>query len=294
MAKQHTRIGIVGTCPVCEGEFHVQSGTMVHHGFERPGHGSIVGDCWAVGREPFEVSCKATQEYRAIIAQQLTNAALHLSDLVEGRIKTLHKDVSVYGYKFGRRTIIEPKYEEYTSTETDLARRYEWKRLFDHAKFQAESHVRMLQISVDRLDRMVARWEPKPLREVTEEVLLMEKAELEARKNARAAAAQAKRDAENAKRAAREAKEKAAEDAVNSFYAEWGQKFAELAKEGPEAATKARVLQDEMRKAAKKAKLRYHYKDHVDAAKMGQDEALATLKLAYKSNGYFNYIGFGY
>lgn len=291
MAKQHTRVGTVGTCPVCDREYRVQKGVMVHHGYERPGHGSIVGDCWAVGREPFEVSCEATKEYRKGIDAFLHDLREHHVRLTTGVTTMLRKDVSKYEYKHGRKTLVEAKFEEYTSSETDPLRAYEWKQLLHYAVLRVESEVRMAEAEVGRLDKMVARWEPKPLREVTEEVLLREKSELGARKAARAAAAQAKRDEEHRRYQERLAKEKAEEDREKAFYAEWGQKFADLAL--ADGRLKARGLQEEMRAAAKKAKLRFHYKDHVAAFKMKQDKALVALGLAYhRIGGHYDYVGF--
>lgn len=78
-AKQDLRDEKVGCCPVCFGDFVVhrtdiaetRSGTivtsekrsMVHHGYERPGYGYIVGDCHGVGFEPFEISCEGTRSW---------------------------------------------------------------------------------------------------------------------------------------------------------------------------------------------------------------------------------------
>lgn len=69
------------TCGCCWGVHAVgQDGLLVHHGYRRPGYGYIIGDCSAVGYEPWERSTKATEmmlEYtmaRAVtIAKQLAD-----------------------------------------------------------------------------------------------------------------------------------------------------------------------------------------------------------------------------
>lgn len=47
-----------GTCPVCEMNVKMRKGVqrLVHHGYERPGDGYIVGDCFGVGYAPWELS----------------------------------------------------------------------------------------------------------------------------------------------------------------------------------------------------------------------------------------------
>ncbi len=68
-----------GVCPVCFGDYVVTfkgiPGTpeMVHHGYQRPGHGYIVGDCHGVAFEPFEVSCKGTESWLAILKSTLAD-----------------------------------------------------------------------------------------------------------------------------------------------------------------------------------------------------------------------------
>lgn len=51
----------IGTCPGCWGEFKVQQGEgetwlVVLHGYQRPGHGAIIGRCMGVSLQPVEHS----------------------------------------------------------------------------------------------------------------------------------------------------------------------------------------------------------------------------------------------
>jgi len=69
--KADERADRVGLCPCCFGDFVVHRKgdkrvprlTMVLHGYERPGHGYIVGDCHGHGFPPFEVSCEGTKSW---------------------------------------------------------------------------------------------------------------------------------------------------------------------------------------------------------------------------------------
>lgn len=53
----------VGTCPVCNGRQKIRGGVLVHHGYQRPGDGYIVGDCFAVKMAPHESSPDTAKAY---------------------------------------------------------------------------------------------------------------------------------------------------------------------------------------------------------------------------------------
>lgn len=55
-----SRVGRDGECQICQHRQILDSrGNLVLHGYQRPGHGYIVGDCFGVGHPPWEVSSDA-------------------------------------------------------------------------------------------------------------------------------------------------------------------------------------------------------------------------------------------
>lgn len=58
-----TTTRFVGTCPVCGRRQKVRGGNLVHHGYQRPGHGQIEGDCFAVNRLPHETSPETAKAF---------------------------------------------------------------------------------------------------------------------------------------------------------------------------------------------------------------------------------------
>jgi hypothetical protein len=59
-----------GTCPCCFGMYKMTADKkMVHHGYQRPGCGSIFGDCFGVGYAPFEISNEGTIAYIEALKQ---------------------------------------------------------------------------------------------------------------------------------------------------------------------------------------------------------------------------------
>lgn len=64
MAETSTRY--IGTCAACERRIKVQDNLLVHHGYRRPGHGSIVGDCYGVHKPPHELSPEVAEGWKAL------------------------------------------------------------------------------------------------------------------------------------------------------------------------------------------------------------------------------------
>lgn len=79
-----------GTCGVCGCEHKLDAaGRLVNHGFTRPGHGYIVGNCFGVGYEPFELSSKAVDDYIEVLTKTLSRYELYVSKLKNGEIKEI-------------------------------------------------------------------------------------------------------------------------------------------------------------------------------------------------------------
>ena len=76
------------TCPVCFRDICIDSadndvGVMVNHGYERPGCGYIVGNCFAVKYQPYEVSCQGTKDFLvAVVIPEIENTEQALKHLL--------------------------------------------------------------------------------------------------------------------------------------------------------------------------------------------------------------------
>jgi hypothetical protein len=198
------KIGILGLCPVCEGEFKVRAGKLVHHGFERPGDGMIHGDCFAVGYEPYERSSKGSKNFKKELTSFLAKAKEARTALDS---KTYFAELRVTREGYGRNAK-----ETITTVEYALGvtKPYAWARLVDGKIRDIEFRIRALEGDIARMDRLIAAWSLKPLREVTEaaasaatkalrDARTAERDAKNAVKDAKAAALKAKRDARKAK-----------------------------------------------------------------------------------------------
>lgn len=74
-AEAKAREGRDGECQICEGRFIAEKGTLVLHGYERPGIGYVVGRCFGVKHVPWEVGCSALREWVEIHLTKMVEAA---------------------------------------------------------------------------------------------------------------------------------------------------------------------------------------------------------------------------
>src|SRR5262249_20512123 len=158
----------------CERPIRVRTGKMVHHGYQRPGSGHIVGDCFAVGEPPYEVSCAGTQKYLRVVGEKLLFCTGYLAKLRGGEIHSLGFDERVPvpttaertrrhdpGWTYRRTTV--------TDAEEDTELRIRWQVTLGRMLADTEVEVRRLSGEQERCDRMIRDWRPGELREVTED-----------------------------------------------------------------------------------------------------------------------------
>lgn len=90
----------IGTCAICTHQQVVRNGAMVLHGYQRPGHGYVIGNCFGTDHEPYEVSAKACIAYVPVLEGHKANYEHRLADLKAGKI-TLFSS-SKRNYRTGR------------------------------------------------------------------------------------------------------------------------------------------------------------------------------------------------
>jgi len=70
-----------GTCPCCFRNVKMHEGRIVLHGYNRPGHGYIIGRCFGVGYEPYERSTKGTENILEVVKSGLEGCKARLEAL---------------------------------------------------------------------------------------------------------------------------------------------------------------------------------------------------------------------
>jgi len=151
-----TDVANTGSCPCCFGLYKLDSeGKMVHHGYERPGYGYIVGDCFGVGYLPFEISPEGTKDFAVALTKRKDNLAEYLDKLNSGKVTSLPEEVTegygrdrvtkIVDHEMGTKRFAELLVAEISNVTTGIAR---------------------LAATIKELDAMVAAWVLTDLPEV--------------------------------------------------------------------------------------------------------------------------------
>jgi hypothetical protein len=152
-----------GTCPACLRELVVKDGVMVKHGWREFGTRMIAhygrvhhsGQCFGAGRPPFEVSPRGMEEF---VEQRVRPALrIHEEDLARLAARpTLTK--TRHGALTGKVTTTQLHPGGTTATEI-LDYEDELKR----RTRKAQSDLELIRIDLEKRERMLASWTPKPL-----------------------------------------------------------------------------------------------------------------------------------
>ncbi len=164
----------LGNCQICEGDFKLHEGKMVHHGYKRPGDGYIHGDCVAVGQPPYEVSCEIIKSVIPQVKAQRDNQVKYLAKLENKEVL----EISSIGYDRWTKRITT---ETFYVTTMDP---YRWERLEESKITETKGRILSLESEIKRFEKRVADWKPMPIRTTEEEVqkAAAVKAERDARK----------------------------------------------------------------------------------------------------------------
>lgn len=164
----------IGFCPVCERDIKVQYNELVHHGYQRPGYGYIVGDCYGVHRPPHEVSPDTAIGWQETVTTQLRAAERALTtDWPPKRIgywnpsrhwqRSSARDKE-YAVMLAPDDI--PVLDEQGHT---LVSAYNYEEALRSVRWSLERQYAGLQEEHDRITRLIATWVRLPLRTVMEE-----------------------------------------------------------------------------------------------------------------------------
>lgn len=85
-----SKIKRAGTCQACFRNHSMTAAErLVHHGYERPGVGYIVGDCAGVGHEPYELSCELSKSWKASVEKTLAGLITEQEALQADKVESL-------------------------------------------------------------------------------------------------------------------------------------------------------------------------------------------------------------
>lgn len=143
------RVGRDGECQICTNRQIVQKELLVLHGYERPGHGSVNGECYGRGYPPYEVSCDRLRWYIEIfLAGELERVRAARHELPS--LPQLSRQIYV-GQEFGR-----AKYR----TEWVKRGALGFSQLEDAERRNLELRINSLEFEIQRQGLRLAAWRP--------------------------------------------------------------------------------------------------------------------------------------
>ena len=156
-ASERPRIPVggqtIGTCAICSNQQVVRHGVMVLHGYQRPGHGYVIGNCFGVDYQPYEVSADACVAYVPVLEHHKGTYQQRLADLNAGKV-TQFVDTK-RNYRTGRD-------EQVVTKKGD-------KQFDSMLKYQisdTERQITYIDRDIAEMNRRITDWKPGTLRRV--------------------------------------------------------------------------------------------------------------------------------
>jgi hypothetical protein len=142
----------LGTCAICLHVQVVRRNKLVNHGYQRPGHGYITGECPGVGHDAYEVSAKGCEAYIRRLADLKQRNVARISALQAGEVKSLpktHRD-----RRTGRDVTVWVRTDEVDFL--DLAKA---------AIKDAEQQIEFIEADTETMKQRVQNWVPGELKQ---------------------------------------------------------------------------------------------------------------------------------
>lgn len=219
----------IGQCQLCEASHKLHGGLVVLHGYKRPGHGSIVGDCDGTRHLPYEQSCDMIELALALAEQHLPSAREKLAAFDAGEVTSVS-----FLAKDRRGNLITVNASIATSSPS------EWRRALEHAHSEARMTVSSWEASIARFTKRIAAWKLCPVIETTEEAITAaEQVEKDQRAKVKADAKKAKADKRAALAAKAEKRKQALRVVLDGFAAQFNALAAQPKSDARDAAARA-------------------------------------------------------
>lgn len=129
---------VVKTCPCCFRQIAVVSGSMAHHGYQRPGYGSQTASCAGIRFRPLEESSEGLEWLIQQTQQQLDSVTGAYATRGERTQLTVLHD----------RKLVDVKIDD-----------PEWARAFQAFVYHTESEMRSLTEHLETCRQKLAKWE---------------------------------------------------------------------------------------------------------------------------------------
>lgn len=149
-----------GTCGVCHGNYKRNGiGQLVKHGYQRPGHGYLVGECFGVDYQPWEISKDSVVEFvRLVLRPHLERAESNVFQVENDMLDSYDESNNVW----------RPALRKYEKVWRKVGR--DEPALFARLRREHMSRCRaerdLLSGEIEIRKKQIAEWKPDELPEV--------------------------------------------------------------------------------------------------------------------------------
>lgn len=163
----------IGQCQICEGDFKLANGRLVHHGYNRPGYGHIVGGCPGVGELPYEASCDAIKPYLGRARADLVAMRRRMQEFENDEVTQLtaveYARPGGPNAEMGQVEVLPiDRYQARVTYDRRITPSWQWKVLRQEAMGALRRKISDAENYVARLEQRIANWHPRPIRTVEE------------------------------------------------------------------------------------------------------------------------------
>lgn len=147
-------------CQICAGSWAMVDGMTSLHGYTRPGHGWLEGQCMGAKQLPFSKSCAVLRQYRESVVNYHHRVSLSVATHKAGKITAIICSESVPG-SFGRKQhdVIYRKGEPMPEGSQYVNSTFD--RVLAMKIASLESEVRHAGFEITRVDARIALWQSK-------------------------------------------------------------------------------------------------------------------------------------
>jgi hypothetical protein len=155
------------TCQCCGRAILAETGTIAHHGYERPGHGWQTGSCVGAKELPFEVSRDRLGTMITNWRERLVTMKKHLADVRADRVPL---DVTVTNYNVAkhdpkRHVHIEVTRDNFDKHANDLRGYTNFERLKESHVAHQSRQIKNLSEAITEQQARYDNWKPTHRRE---------------------------------------------------------------------------------------------------------------------------------
>lgn len=150
-------------CQICEGGWVITDGITSLHGYTRPGHGWLVGECMGAKQLPFSKSCALLASYRRQVVNYKSSVTMQIADLKADKVNAITRSERRYvtiSFGYGKYVNVDVVYER-DMASPDGANHKSFDEVVKIEIAKLEGELKHVAAEIKRVDARIALWGEK-------------------------------------------------------------------------------------------------------------------------------------